>query len=723
MVLAHLVLIMSPLLLSLLGLSMGVHQNCAVWREISPCTCKTENHTKVVIICEKMQSFAEIIALLQNRFSPMVHITLKINDSKLEDLSSRSFKEMNMTIENLQLTFNELSELNPYTFAGLTHVTYLCLSDNMIPYMPIEVFEMMPNVKSLDIGRLKLKNVREESLKSFAMLETLVLAGNMIYRIDTHSFPETVVRLHLGRNSIKDLNGTLRHLNDLKWLFINSNDLVSLDDQLPKNGVDLRMLFASNNRIQKLPQELKTMPYIKMLFFQHNQLTSLDGILSKSRCLESVHLENNRISKLLRDDFLENERLKELELQFNYITSLNGSLLPLRNLYSLNLTHNLLGEFSWQEIRGLHNLKTLDVSYNKIRYLSGSMPNLIESEISLTTLKLDHNELHSLNGVLAGLRSLLRLDLSFNSITRISPDDLIGLDRLTLLDMSHNKLTTLEETSKTFLPSLEELIASHNYLTVLDKDFHGLPVLCWAYLSNNQIVSLGKDLVSKTHCRVRDGVHEDNWGVLHIDLEENPILCDSGFSEISSAMEVNHTKITGTTHCPQEEPVATRDTIYHVYEATTTSPLYNSLPDLRGYARPEQQYVHIQDQVRHNHGLKTFQQNFDGVHVRLGHDSQPIPKDQLSGGDQLTPRARSNLAVTELPLNDQPIYTNVDPVIQEQQISQLATEIEQLRTRLQELTSENQRLTRNLHDIRPPQKFSTLLLSTTKAPTDESNER
>lgn len=55
---------------------------------------------------------------------------------------------------------------------------------------------------------------------------------------------------------------------------------------------------------------------------------------------------------------------------------------------------------------------------------------------------------------------------------------------------------------QTFLPALEELIAHHNNITALDKDFHGLPLLCLADLSYNQIRSVNYDLVSKTHCTI-----------------------------------------------------------------------------------------------------------------------------------------------------------------------------------------------------------------------------
>lgn len=91
------------------------------------------------------------------------------------------------------------------------------------------------------------------------------------------------------------------------------------------------------------------------------------------------------------------------------------------------------------------------------------MQNLVEWNIKLTELKLDHNEIESLDGALSGLPELLRLNLSFNKLRRISPDDLIGLDQLRLLDVSHNYLTTLEETSKVKSLKRSDVVKCHNF--------------------------------------------------------------------------------------------------------------------------------------------------------------------------------------------------------------------------------------------------------------------
>lgn len=64
--------------------------------------------------------------------------------------------------------------------------------------------------------------------------------------------------------------------------------------------------------------------------------------------------------------------------------------------------------------------------------------------------------------------------------------------------MESNKL--LHFFLQTVLPSLKILKVDFNNLTVLDKDFHGLPVLCQANLTHNQIVSISRELVAKTSC-------------------------------------------------------------------------------------------------------------------------------------------------------------------------------------------------------------------------------
>ncbi|KAL3284466.1 hypothetical protein HHI36_018627 [Cryptolaemus montrouzieri] len=482
----------------------------------------------------------------------------------------------------------ELCKVDPEVFEGLHGVTYFSLADNSIDHVPDYLWPHLPNVKTLDFGRTKIRELRVSNFQVLPHLEALIVPGCMITNIEKNAIPSEVKRLHLGRNALTTLNGTIRGLLQLNWIFINDNDLTNLEGELPVGAQRLKMIHALNNKIEKLPTSLMTLPALETIFLQHNKLKSLEGCLSKSRMLQRVYLDNNMIDTLTEDDFKEAESLVHLFLGFNKINTLNNSLLGLRNLQFLNVTYNLLEEFSFEEIVGLDKLSAIDLSFNKISSIKGPATNLVEWNIKLSELKLDHNEIEFLNGSLSGLRELIRLNLSFNKLKKISPDDFIGLDKLSLLDVSHNSLKTLEEMSGTFLPKLEVLKASDNQLTILEKDFQGLPILCHADLANNKIIALGRELVSKTRCTLGNGANEGTWDTLKIYLQDNPILCDAALPEISAYMEINHTRIYGISHCPplSEQPVTSKPNGFLGYIPETTAVLSATSPKTVPISKP-----------------------------------------------------------------------------------------------------------------------------------------
>ncbi|XP_059613414.1 protein artichoke [Phlebotomus argentipes] len=539
---------MATLLYTIFGITAGASLHCAVRREISPCTCAPHETfpNSIVVTCERMETFSQVVDALQDRFQMDAVISLTITHSQLEDLEARAFWEMNMNVKNLRLNFDNLTHLPESMFYNMSRTEFLSISDNNLEVVPAHIFKHMPTLGTLDIARCRLQHIRSEDFRSLKKLRHLVLASNQIKRIDTGAFPPNIVTLHIGRNNLATLNGTLRHLNELKLLFINSNNLTTLEDELPPTSPSL--ILAQFNRIRALPQSFRNLP-LDALYMHDNELSSFDGILKTAKNLQKFIAHNNYIEYLAEDEFQEAESLEDLQLSCNHIRAINGSLLPIRKLRSANFTVNYLTEFSLKEIRGLDDLRILDLSFNKIEKLAGRMDNLVEPDSLIVELHLEYNLLRSLDGNLMGLNRLRILNLSNNRLQSISPDDLIGLEELEHLDVSFNRLKTLEETSKTYLPSLQFLNASFNLLTEMKNDFHGLPILCMADLSNNNISIISKDLVANTRC--------SNHGVpnkLEILLQENPVLCNESLTDLVTAMEEQHARILGVAHCivPQE---------------------------------------------------------------------------------------------------------------------------------------------------------------------------
>lgn len=335
------------------------------------------------------------------------------------------------------------------TFQNLSKVEVLSLADNPIPEIPRESFEQMPNIGTLDIARGKIRTVRSDDFAKLKNLQTLVVASNEIEMVEKDCFPKTLTNLHIGRNRIASLNGTLQHLSDIKMLFINNNNLTTLEDELP-DAPQLMMLMASNNHIEKLPKTLTNLVALDTCYLNDNKLRSLDGLFSHRSTLIRLYMDNNEVEYLAQDEFLKSENIDEIQLASNSISSLNKSLIYITNLRSVNLNGNMLREFSMQEIYGLMKLRLLDLSNNHIEKLTGRLENVsdIPSKTLLYQLLLGNNLLKSLDGALAGLGNLRRLILSNNLLENIYAEDFEKMEELEILDISNNRLKSLEAFSK-----------------------------------------------------------------------------------------------------------------------------------------------------------------------------------------------------------------------------------------------------------------------------------
>ncbi|CAG9558370.1 unnamed protein product [Danaus chrysippus] len=527
-------------------LGAGASLHCAMRREISPCTCRREDigTGAILVICQRISTYEDIAKALTNKFSPETKIGLDISNSELPDFADHSFRELGLSITKLKLNFDNLSELKESAFTKLDLVDYFSLADNSLSEMPRHVLRHLPHVKTVDLCRNKITKLTEEDFKDIQEVEHLLVADNQISKIERHAIPKRLKHAHLGVNKLNSLNGALRDLDSLDWIFINANHLKSIDNELPVKAKKIVLIHAAHNELTNLPKDLRQMPSLESLYFYDNNIKSLDGALQKSRRLKTISLSFNKIESLAEDEFSEAEMLADLDIGYNQLRSLNGSLRALRSLRYLNLTHNFLTEFSLQEIKGLRGLAVIDLSHNKITKISGSIENLVDVETRVMELRLNHNHILNLGGALMGLRGLLRLNLSHNQLQKISSDDLIGLEDLRLLDVSYNHITTMADTSKAFLPSLEELIAHHNNVTTLDKDFHGFPSLCIADLSYNEIQSVNYEVVSKSRCTI-NGVPS----ILKIYLQGNPVLCDERLYELVALLENLNARVSGVSTC------------------------------------------------------------------------------------------------------------------------------------------------------------------------------
>lgn len=305
----------------------------------------------------------------------------------------------------------------------------------------------MPKVVTMDLGHGHIKTIFSDDFRNLNEIRYLILVNNNIRLLEKESIPKTLRFLHLGRNNLTSLNGTLRNIEYMDVLFLNENNLTSLDGELPIKSTGFKSLIAHHNKLEHLPHDLVKFMFLDAMYISDNELKSLNGVFRNASFIQTLSAHNNKIEYLAEDEFLYTSDLQELDLANNYIRAINNSLLPLKRVRICNFSRNLIEEFSLNEVRGLRDLQVIDLSYNQIEKITGRLENVVEQDLYFVELRLDHNSLKSLDGAIANLNRLKTLDISYNKLKWISSDDLIGLGDLESLDVSHNYLQTLEETS------------------------------------------------------------------------------------------------------------------------------------------------------------------------------------------------------------------------------------------------------------------------------------
>ncbi|EDW72262.2 uncharacterized protein Dwil_GK20809 [Drosophila willistoni] len=375
---------------------------------------------------------------------------LTISGNDLSVMSTLEYLLKSSTIEELDISRNNLMELNPTAFKHLSNIVYINLAQNALQKIPEKVFDSVTTIEELDLSYNALKELpkgifnRTKSLSilhlkynSFAgdlhfginELQQLDLSFNVIVQVHHSMFDKMpgLTNLNLRGNGIIKISPdsfltlkNLRHIdlsiNELDQVssmlfFKNSElDVIRLNDnprlsQLPTDGFisyngDFTAYFLdiSNCAIGALGHNtFSTMPHLTTLKLAWNNINNLPReTFASLRKLVDLDLSNNLISKLDELIFMENNELSKLNLAGNPLVKLSMRIfLPLQQLKSLDvndceLTTLLSDRQFGKGYKVFDTLRTFNASGNLIRRISKED---VQSFKNLRSLDLSKNPL------------------------------------------------------------------------------------------------------------------------------------------------------------------------------------------------------------------------------------------------------------------------------------------------------------------------------------------
>ncbi|KAK7120926.1 hypothetical protein R3I94_020796 [Phoxinus phoxinus] len=264
----------------------------------------------------------------------------------------------------LDLSRNNIYQINPIFFTGAENITCLNLSSNFIAsYFNGTEFAHFPKLKYLDLSHNRVYMRSDLALNELKELEVLDLSHN------NHYFEVAGVR------------NTLTFLENLQFL---------------------KVLNLSWNEINTLTNKTLRSDSLKELQFQANRL----DIMWKKDC------GFNGLFKSLSN-------LTHLDISLNKLSEIPDNIFSYFpcTLKYLGMSRNTLSDFEWEQLKYLPQLETLDLSKNKLRKVTRK---LSKHTNSLRVLDLSHNLIVTLNhSFLKDVKSLMILNLAFNHLKHI----------------------------------------------------------------------------------------------------------------------------------------------------------------------------------------------------------------------------------------------------------------------------------------------------------------
>uniref|UniRef100_A0A8C1QZH7 Leucine-rich repeat-containing G-protein coupled receptor 6-like n=1 Tax=Cyprinus carpio TaxID=7962 RepID=A0A8C1QZH7_CYPCA len=272
----------------------------------------------------------------------------------------------------LDLSMNNISEIQPSAFHNLHFLSELRLDANLIVEVPARTLSGMRSLRHLWLDDNALTEIPVRALNDLSSLQAMTLALNRITHIPDYAFRNlsNLVVLHLHNNMIRTLGqNCFEGLHSLETLELNFNDL------------------------QEFPVAIRTLAKLQELGFHNNNIKAIpERAFVGNPLLQTIHFYENPIQFVGRS-------------AFQFLPKLHTKKKEKKNINNKNSDKIQIGRCTDEQMKSHYR----DLSWNRINTIH---PDAFSSLQSLIKLDLTGNRLSSLP--LTGLTSLTHLKLKGN---------------------------------------------------------------------------------------------------------------------------------------------------------------------------------------------------------------------------------------------------------------------------------------------------------------------
>lgn len=506
-----------------------------------------------------------------NWFDSKLDQLQKFNAShnQIQNLPLRFLKNA-VEIREIDLSFNQLEEIPSNVFSGLKNLATIHLSNNLLKEIAHEAFESA--LKHIDLSnnnlwilpefanhnQLQRINLEWNPISSFhcsriATQHSVSVRLTWKYLTSFDSRFDCPKQFQVHRNGANEgvfpaADGMYEiHCNDesfqqLDRFMIGRNTFVNVSDMIAVFGASLKHLDVSENFVGQLNAiNVEKLVNLTHLYMRNTMLREFDfGVIKNPEQLQTLDISGNNLAKRLKnaaflekfnldifkvaENQLENtleliqnlkKSVQHLDLSGNFVGKLNKtSFEHLIALKTLNLSDTNLAIFSENPFETLKNLTLLDISRNNLETLNLTM-------VATTLNKLNHFgaancRIKNASEVFEHLRpSVIKLDLSGNSIEALNAETFKRLTNLEYLNLSNTNLSNFDM----------KMLQQHENLQILDISLNKLQEIDFtSYATNNYLQRLNLDGNNLT--KIHNLVHSHFPWLGMLTISKNRLSCN-----------------------------------------------------------------------------------------------------------------------------------------------------------------------------------------------------
>lgn len=320
--------------------------------------------------------------------------------------------------------------------------------------MPPDFFQRYTGIESFEMSYKHLKSIAASDLLFAESLVRLNVSHNQIDRIASHAFEAApkLMEIDLSFNLLSNLNERIFTSYLIKYLYLHSNRLDTLNPLWFENLLYLRVLTLNDNRIRTIDwRALDFWPNINILYLHANEITELTTTANQHepeqqqqqqllqptpRSMQTFTIHNNPVDS-------ESHRLIWLDAERIDVHNTSVHILRItKRMHTILAANNDICEINLDHLNAPHEnaVVTLDLAWNRLQ----SLENVTHFH-RLQFLNVSHNLVSQIDGrVFATLTDLRRLDLSHNQLKRFDVEQNQRMPQLIALDISFNEILTLD---------------------------------------------------------------------------------------------------------------------------------------------------------------------------------------------------------------------------------------------------------------------------------------